>query len=460
MQLAFNLKRKHLLGILLCLAVIGNILVILKYPNKISIKNNQIVLNGVPIEQFPSYSHPSQPATPEPLPPPEQEYQRVVKSINPNYTAPRRLMIADYNWIRLINSDGVEDMVTPYETDRIYDTAWSTDGKYISFIHWPSGKEDPISFFGSFKAGLSLISTQSPYELTELIPSGELAYGNIDWSPNSEYISYVINDGQGLEIRKIKNNQVVVSLKTKITKGSYGNASRVTWLDNNSYSYVLDGNYYIGTLNSPRAKLIATNALASHCVFEGPPDPIKPVWSKDARFTSFLKSKTMVVLDTITGRKIEFGKPDNDGFCDGVNINSLGWTSENKFFYTEYSLDKLAMRTSDTLKSIQMPQGKIQIHTTKGPNHQVSPDGKYLAYGDIGVKIINLKTGQEICPDFFAKNDLYSPFGDSSSSWFNNIFLGKDRSGFGLNLVDLSQCKSLAEFSDRTIESALFDPVK
>jgi hypothetical protein len=294
-------------------------------------------------------------------------------SANSLQTPPAYLHINN-NSLELIQADKTTSLKTYPKDEKLFLSQISPDKNFVILQHYNDDKDGYISNFGSARTGLALINLHSPYKVQELIKSGSESQSYINWSPDSSYISYVTNDGESVKILSLSDNKVVFSATSH---NSMGGVRPLVWLDSSYFSYIVDGNAYTGTLSNPKEKLLTTDADNSTCQFEGPPTLLPLDWSPNKKYVAYIAKSSLVVLDTDSGKKYNFGSKNSDeGYCAGPIIpTGLGWIG-NEYFLTD---------DNSTIKYITLPTGSIKSYTffaNKGEEISgiplVAADGQYI----------------------------------------------------------------------------------
>jgi hypothetical protein len=302
-------------------------------------------------------------------------------------------------------------------------------------------------------------------EKRDLIMPGDKAYTDINWSPDSKYISYLVNGGEMVEIRDVETNKVTVTITSSGTSYKRG-ASPLVWINNNEFSYILDGKLYIGNFSNPQSKLIASDVKNEVFRFEGPVSVDPPSWSFDHRYVVYKNSNSLVIRDSLSQKKIEVGKMIKneafEEFGDSLNVSKIGWTRDNKYFYTENAYTKYD--TNKSLKSVNLPDFKISsydIPIDNGKSFSVSPDGKYIAnynqsYMFGRTKFYRTDNQTLVCPNLIIgnpvePNDTLWPINLPSILIVKKATSKLEEEAGKMVVVDIDECKVLTEIS--TIDS-------
>lgn len=262
------------------------------------------------------------------------------------------------------NGKDIHTFITyPYRTEDLLFSPFSPNRKFAILKH---------SKYGTHKnTGLFLIKTTYPYEITELIKPSLEIYSQITWSPDSNYVSCIIDEGKELRIFSVLNNQVVLSIKPATNNGLVGG---LTWENDSYFTYIIDGMIYKGVLDNPKEKLLASDAdgggLSGYSSA-----PLE--WSVDKRYVSYFSREYLVVLDTQTGKKYYLAARKDyenydEPFTSDITPIGLGWR-ENKYFLLE---DK------STVKYINFPSEEIKTYDLIADsdgfdNVELSNDGYY-----------------------------------------------------------------------------------
>lgn len=385
------------------------------------------------------------------------------KSVAANKSLRKNILLQQKQALWFIKEDGSQQKIISYENEEIADIRLSPNGQFISVLHW-KWMENSNSLISR---GVSIISTISPYTVKELIPPGTDSHLNIRWSPNSQYISYIVSDRNGIEVREIDTGQIVLSLKSKkqhIVSYFDGFARPMVWIDQNRFSYILDNNLYIGTLTSPHENIIANDANNKHCTFMSYDYLCAPDWSTDGRYVSYSATSTFIILDTLTSKKFTFGTLTGGGeHGDFLNISNIGWSPDGKYFYEEDRVLKFIQMPGGAISNLQLPK------LTEPAAYNLSPDGMYLATSNPGyigsvTSVYNLKNNQLICTGL----KIRYPLGDRGQGWSENYILGKisvSRESFNTQLAedylivlaDINECDIVYQLPIRG-NSATFAP--
>lgn len=335
--------------------------------------------------------------------------------------------------LNIRGSDGSLHALVSNSSWYIQDAQWLPDGKTVGLtyiddreLHAYDNEKGP-SVPISYKEGLVLVSALQPYTVSELIPVGKMRLGYLNWSPDSKYVSYVINDGAIIEVRDVKKNKVVLNLQSR--QGVPGGARPLIWLDDTTFSYALDGNLYTGTLANPHQRLITRGVDNSECGGEGYYAIMAPDWSLDRKFVVYTTTSQLVVMDTTNGKKFTFLSSTDPNSCDTV-VNGLRWSNKSTYFFSDHGI----------LTSIELPQGTILKHKIVGVDSAdfliISPDGKY-AFSNTDNVFYNIVIGERSCKNDTVVSDDSGWSEDQLSLFIANT--SKDNES-RIGIIDVTSC--------------------
>jgi hypothetical protein len=385
--------------------------------------------------------------------------------IKKNENLPAKLLISNKS-ISIVNKEGVTKKLIDADNESILSPMWSPNGKYIIYSRLNFDRDGTIGKFDYGKTGVSLIAVDSS-EKRDLIMPGDKAYTDINWSPDSKYISYLVNGGEMVEIRNVETNKVTVTITSAGDSYKRG-ASPLVWINNNEFSYILDGKLYVGSFSNPQLKLIASDVKNEVFRFEGPVSVDPPSWSFDYRYVVYKNSSSLVIRDSSNQKKIEVGEKikieDAEGYGNEeyLNVSQIGWTRDNKYFYTENAYTKYD--TNKSLKSVNLPDFNIssyEIPVNKDKSFSVSPDGKYIAnynqsYMFGKTKFYRTDNQKLVCPNLIIgnpvePNDMLWPINLPSVLIAKKATSKLEEEVGKIVVVDIDECKVLTEIS--TIDS-------
>lgn len=361
------------------------------------------------------------------------EIPKFVTSLTGVYQAPRALSVETAGFYRggrgnqktilkLIEENGVGKELAIYKNSNFQSVKFSPDGASIAFTHWGTdpfeGPEDAQFVY----AGLSVVNTKGTPVVRDIIPSGRYGIADFSWSLDGKYIAVLVaynpddyNPSYVSEIWELANNRVVLSIKPtqELVDQALVGVSAIKWLKQNRFSYSIDGNLYIGTLENPKETLIAQDVAYLHA------------WSSNERYAVFHSKSGFEVLDAATRRRIKLGiacaSLDEECFStDEVRIlpQEDGWYNETFYYFgDEITNPKDPSRSRvRSLMSVTMPEGIIRRYPidleagypkTGGQSVDFSADGQYVAYQNPGqygngfppVSVYKRDTKTKVCPD-------------------------------------------------------------
>ena len=376
---------------------------------------------------------------------------------------PVQYVSAENGTVMFTKKDGSKCNLKIYEpNEMVFITSWSPNGKFLLVQHFNEerGYGGP---FGPTQTGLVIISTDSPHTVTELIQAGKGSQTEFHWSPDGRYFSYVMNQGEAIEIVDTQNKRVVLRLPSNNSE-----ARPLTWLDSQKFSFALDRTAYTGTLSNPKGKIVATDVENSICMFESPAELVALDWSLNRENLAYLGVNSLVFINVPTGQRFTIGSLTSDeGYCGAmINTSSLGWSEGNKHYVIENlstkSIDSSNPTYVSLFSSIRLPDGvrnKYQRISSDMEKYNVSSlkisrDGMYAigigaALPDETDKrpwitiVYSLQADQQIC-------QLDGPAAvlvDRNGDWENGGYaLITYDSALTYKILNLSTCKPVGQF--------------
>lgn len=302
----------------------------------------------------------------------------------------------------------------------------------------------PGGMFGSGRNTLSLLSLDNSGALKNVGPDKQTAKWDLRWSPDGTYVSYVVNDGQALEVLDVSANKVVLNLKGAAT-------TPMAWLKSDTFSFVQDGKLYSGSIANPKAQVVAEAVDNSLCNFEGPPALIAPLWSPTRTWVGYFTKNGYAVKNVKTGKVLtaKVAVSAEDGVCGATpDIQVIGFDAgDSLYFRTENG--NVAMK----LNTATGEQGKFE-NLYAGPSKQlveISPDGAYMVF-DAGTRggtpVITAAAGQQgiVCRNEFGFGGGLAAGG--GLAWSRKqpgtvvVSTGLPK-GYVLSVLDIVHCKVL-----------------
>lgn len=334
----------------------------------------------------------------------------------------------------------------------------SPDGDKIAFLHW-NYERDAAGLFRSAKTGIAVVETKAPFKMSRLVNPGIDAHTYLSWSPNGRYLSYLLNDGQGVGMLDTITGQEV--FRFSADKYSYdpeeAGGRPIVWVNKDEFSFIFNGQLYLGTLNNPTNKIIATGVTNAESRFESPPLLYEPRWSPDGTYVMYRTKDWAVIQNVNTNKKYKFGKQVESDFGFYLSVSEIGWTKNNEFLFEEDNKLKLARIQPNDL-SIQ----DITEISGDDTNYTLVENGPYIlahsGYLTTPLIIYNLDQKTKICPNLKAgkfytsgisNGNIYvvaNPLVPEWVQWPNNSDEATDQAERILEIFNISSCESLGGF--------------
>ena len=302
----------------------------------------------------------------------------------------------------------------------------------------------PNGMFGSGRNTLALLSLDASSTVKNVGPDKQTAKWNFEWSPDGKHLSYVVNDGQALEILDVSTNKVVLNLKGEAT-------TPLAWLKSDTFSFVQDGKLYSGSIANPKAQVVVEGVDNSLCNFEGPPALIAPLWSPTRIWVGYFTKNGYAVKNVKTGTVLtaKVAVSTEDDICGGSpDIQIIGFDAgDSLYFRTEQGGATMKLNT------VTGEQGKFE-NLYAGPSKQlveISPDGAYMVF-DAGTRggtpVITDAVGQQgiVCHNQFGFGGGLAAGG--GLAWSKKqpgtvvVSTGLPK-GYVLSVLDITHCKVL-----------------
>jgi len=257
--------------------------------------------------------------------------------------------------------------------DSLFGATLSPDGSSLIVGHYNYDQDgSSAGLFGSGINTLKLVSLTLGDDPKTVGQEKGNAKWDFRWSPDSEHVAYVVNDGAALEILNIKTNKVVAKSEGKDT-------TPVQWLSENSLSFVQDGKLYLGRVSNLKEKIIAEKVDNSLCAFESPPILVPPLWSPDGNYVGFYRANSYIVKELKGTREASLGALILDeGPCgDVVDISPIGWGNDNKFYFADFPHKSASV--FDPAKWDFAPFSNGYAHPDSVLSN-ISPDSRYMVF--------------------------------------------------------------------------------
>lgn len=302
----------------------------------------------------------------------------------------------------------------------------------------------PNGMFGSGRNTLAVVDLAKNATAKNVGPDKQTAKWNFEWSPDGKYVAYVVNDGDALEVLDVSANKVVLTQKGEAT-------TPVSWLKSDTFSFVQGGKLYSGSIQNPKAQVVAEGVDNSLCSFEGPPVLVAPLWSPSRTWVGYFTKNGYAVKNVKTGKVLtaKVAVSAEDDVCGAApDIQVIGFDAgDNLYFRTENG------NTTMKLTSITGEQAKYE-NLYAGPSKQLmsfSPDGAYMVF-DAGTRggtpVITEATGQQsiTCHNEFGfGGGLAAGLGLAWSKQQPGTVVVSTSlpKGYVLSVLDLAHCKVL-----------------
>lgn len=383
-------------------------------------------------------------------------------------------LLLNYGYKLALFKDGVLNKVpVPGSRNMIDSYDISPDGKNIVFTYYDyeldvNKTSKFTQMWGSRLAGLAVADITSLDKPTILFEPGIDSYKKITWSPDGKYLSYILNDGKGIAMMDLTTKKEVFR-KTSQTFSfqdvKFNGGRPIKWIDSTNFSYIFDGNLYIGDISNPTKEAVTGGVDGSLYYYESAPALFAPLWSPDKRFVEYIGETLPTIFDTTTKQKYTFGEIDESSvmFGSGIMVTTIGWTKDNKFLYKDTK--------NNILKSIKFNNNKFETTDEKtssetenydliglGPNIITTASGNYYASPDdtaIGIYDLDKKTS--VCPNIGA-GKYYSYFLSSDkktnyvvaapliSKWPKLQLPTLAQTEITLEVYDITNCKTVGSF--------------
>lgn len=266
------------------------------------------------------------------------------------------------SFLKLVSSGGASTTIISYSNENIYLRSFSPDYKYVVINHYNRDKHGSLCLFCEGKTGLAIIRLDaSPYEIREVVPPGLSSQSNFSWSLDGKYLSYSVNETEKLRVMDVNSGKIVAEIKSEgmLVDGfrSY-DAQPIFWFDQENFSYILDGNLYLGSVSNPQGKIIGTGVDNSVTQFEGSPTFLPPDWSPGRKYVSYFSTSSLVILNTVDNKQYKIVKNQVNPYDYGSGgeyipeTSQLGWRNDNEYLFYDV----------EGLRAIILPEGKITTY--------------------------------------------------------------------------------------------------
>ena len=297
----------------------------------------------------------------------------------------------------------------------------SPDGNKVALPYWHTKEHTngPEGFDPPTETGITIIHTNAPYTATQIIKPEKDTHSHLSWSPDSRYISYMIDYGEGVGMMDTTTKKEV--FRFHATKNDYERYERgdiasvggqpVVWINNNEFGVLYNGTLYLGTPTNPKQRIIAENINKSGMQYyklKGRPSFYAHFLSPDGRYVVYRASDSAIMQDIETGKKYPFGRWDDgsDGGKQEPNWRNEGWSIREEIGWTKEN--KLLFNEDGILKQASVKDGILIIEEIVdlapfGHEATLIENGPYLLlYGDSPpepIIVYNIDTQSQICPN-------------------------------------------------------------
>jgi hypothetical protein len=351
---------------------------------------------------------------------------------------------------------GVVHPVLSDMKERFSQEAFSPDGSMIAFIHSDYDR-DSVGLYRRPKSGISILSVKDPHNLTELISPGVIAHSNITWSPGGRYLSYVLGDGEGVGMIDVSTKEELFRyIADEYVYGLEKEPSRVTWLNDYEISLVFNGYMYIGTVDTPIKKLIASGINGT------------PLWSPDQKFVMYLTKESAVIQDIAKGDRYYFGEQAESismGYSF-VDVHAVGWAIDNTLLFTNSNGLSSAKIESGVLKLKTLPEITIEHgnYTLMNERLIIVSTGHPINSS----ALYDLERGVDVCPDLnFGKFQAYTVSDEGAfivtnpqvpqwKRWPNNYDVATDQVERILEIYNVDSCQLVGSFATGNLRSEIY----
>jgi len=357
--------------------------------------------------------------------------------------------------IKVYNSGNLVTLVD--QEDSTCCVEWSPDGSNIAYLGF-NFDDGQVALFGSSNTGIYTVETREPYIARGIIAPGNFAHTHLSWSPDSRYLSYIIDDGAGIGMIDTRTGEKVLEFISGIwPNGSVGEvpggARPLTWVDDTHYSYIFDGTLYLGTLENPKEKVVASDANNTGCAFESARPIFAPKWSENGEYVMYTASDSGVIINVKNNERHEFGSLDESEsvFCNpSLNIESIGWRN-NEFLFVQ----------DGSVKSIDALSGEIE--TKLDPDlerveYELLEDRDVVAlydYDKFSQQLYSLSKRSYVCGNLklnrvLTSNDKYllaSLDIPQLGGWNNAKVALADEIQKIINIINIDNCENVGSFT-------------
>lgn len=336
----------------------------------------------------------------------------------------------------------------------------SSDGNKVAFLHW-NYERDRVGLFSSAKTGVAVVEAISPHKITRLIAPGINAHTYLSWSPDGRYLSYVLDDGQGVGMLDTQKQQEVFRFLAEDSKydPEESGGRPLVWVDDKEFSFIYNGKLYLGTLTNPTSKVIADGATNAESRFESTPALYEPLWSPDGKYVMYRTKESAIIQNINTNKKYQLGKQVESEFGFYLNISEIGWTKNNEFLFEEDNQFKLARieLSGLSIQNIAELSGNDISYSLIGSGPYVAVYSGYLTSPltiyDINQKIKvcqNLHMGKYYAAYVSKTNQnvyvVANPLVPEWVQWPNNSYEATDQAKKVLEVFNITSCESLGGF--------------
>ncbi len=367
-----------------------------------------------------------------------------------------QIFFANYIGINSIQNNKLQRINIELKDNYIVGIEVAPDGDKIAFLYW-SYEQQPDKLFSSYKTGVAIMDANSPNNITRLIEPGINAHTHLVWSPDSRYLSYIINDGAGFGMVDVISQKEIFRFadQESIITGP------IAWINDKKFSLIYNGVLYLGSPDNPEFKIVAEEAINSSPRFESPPALYSPVWSPDGRYVIYRTENSKTIKDVETGGQYQLGETYESKDNFGIKTWSahvIDWTKNNEFIFVEYDKIKLAQIKNNNIEIREI------LETEPFYRFELIEDGPNLAlyqsgFSEFPVKIYNIDDETYVCQEALisqyynsgttADGDVFiisNPLIPRFVQWPNNSSVVLQETESIIELFNISKCESMGGF--------------